>query len=61
MAQVINQAYYSGQQWSTITSCGVKHNLCRPPWWFLIGMVLAATAGGKKRKARAAARKVASK
>lgn len=63
MAQVtnVNPAYYSGQQWTTMTACGQKFDSCRPPWWFIIAMVAAATMGGKKRRARAAARKAASR
>ena len=58
MAQITNPAYYGGQQWSSHSTCSAKHDVCSTPWWFLIGVVLAATAGNKKRKAR---RKAAAK
>jgi hypothetical protein len=59
MAQITNPAYYAGQQWTTGVSCGSKNSeVCRKPWWFLIGMIAALTVGGKKRRER---RKVASR
>lgn len=52
MAQVINPAYYGGQQWTNTTTCGIKHVACKTPWLFIIAMVAAATMGTKKRRAR---------